>query len=191
MPAPERGHKMRRTAYQRACDRIESDGKKYSIMIYGATAIVLWQSWGKRKEAITKLFDLTFEIWNACAKDFDHSMIEMCEMETGIEIQNGDGKGWRDVPYLNGSLETEPLTNAQWLYMRQQQIKWVRPQIMACMMVALHRKYKFGFERCARIYQQIEEIEAEHRAKPERIRRACKELTGIDVVDVVTTDTRS
>lgn len=47
----------------------------------------------------------------------------MCEEETGIEIRNGDGKGWRDVAYLNGE-DLGPMTDAQWLYMRQQQIMW-------------------------------------------------------------------
>ena len=178
--------KPRQTAYQRACKRIETDGRKHCFNLYGATAIALWNHWGKRKDTITRLFDMSRDVWRDCAKDHDHSMIEMCEVETGIEIQNESGTSWRDVPYLNGSLDPGELTDTQWLYMKQQQIKWIRPQIMACMMVALHRKYGFGFDRCARIYQQIQEIEQEYSAKPERIRRACFELTGIDVADVVT-----
>jgi hypothetical protein len=53
-------------------------------------------------------------------------------------------------------------------------------------MIALHRKYGFGFERCARIYQQIEEAAQEYRSEPKRIRKECIEMTGIDVLDVVT-----
>ena len=77
------------------------------------------------------------------------------------------------------------MTDAQWLYMRQQQIKWVRPQLMACLMTALHRKYGFGYERCSRIYQQIQEIEAEYEADPKKIRQACRDETGINVTDVM------
>ena len=61
---------------------------------------------------------------------------------------------------------------------------------MACMLIALHRKYGFGYERCSRIYQQISDIEAEYRSNPERLRKACFELTGIDVAATVTTDRR-
>ncbi len=177
---------MRRTALQRTTQRIQTDGVNHCMVLYGSAAMVLWNQYGKRRQAITNLFDLSREVWRDCAKDHDHSMIQMCEAETGIEIQNGDGKSWRDVAYLNGSINPGMMSEAQWLYMRQQQLKWIRPQIMACLMVALHRKYGFGFDRCARIYQLIEETSAEYRHDPKRIRKACQELTGIDVADVVT-----
>lgn len=61
---------------------------------------------------------------------------------------------------------------------------------MACMLISMHRKYKFGFERCSKIYQQIQEIEAEYRGNPDRLRKACFEMTGINVADTVTTDRR-
>ena len=175
---------MRPKAFQKALRRIETDGIKHCINLYGATAISLWEQWGKKKDTITRLFQLSRDVWQDCAKDHASSMIMMCEEETGIEIRNESGVSWHDVPYLNGTLDPGEMTEAQWLYMRQQQIKWVRPQVMACIMISLHRKYGFGFERLSRIYQQIQEIEAEHNAKPERIRKACYELTGIDVADV-------
>ena len=178
--------KKRQTAYQKATQRIQTDGLKHCTVLYGAMGIVLWRHWNKRVVAITSLFDLSRSVWRDCAKDHDSSMIQMCEDETGIEIQNGDGASWHDVAYLNGSLNPGMMNEAQWLYMRQQQIKWIRPQIMACLMVALHRKYGFGFERCARIYRQIDETAQEYRSDPKRIREACLELTGIDVADVVT-----
>lgn len=178
---------MRKTAYEKSVERIQRDGHKHCIVLYSATAMALWKHWNKKTEAIRRLFDYSLKAWNECAKDYDHSMIEMCELETGIEIQNGSGVSWRDVPYLNGSLKPDTMTLEQWTYMRQQQIKWIRPQIMACMMVALHRKYGFGFDRCSRIYGQIEDIATEYRNRPERIRKACYELTGIDVAATVTT----
>ena len=177
--------KKRQTAYQKATRRIETDGLKHCTVLYGATGIVLWREWGRRAEAIRRLFRLSREVWRDCAKDHDHSMIAMCEAETGIEIQNGDGVSWHDVAFLNGSLNPGMMNEAHWLYMRQQQIKWIRPNVMACLMVALHRKYGFGFERCARIYRQIDETAQEYRSDPKRIRKACLELTGIDVMDYV------
>ena len=112
-------------------------------------------------------------------------MIQMCEDETGIEVSNGEGKSWKEIWFLNGHIP-DRMTDAQVLYMRQQQLKWIRPQVMACLMIALHRKYGFGFERCARIYQQIDEVSAEYADDQKRIQQACLELTGIDVADVVT-----
>lgn len=122
----------RQNPLQKAARKIEVEGRKHSICLYSATAMALWQHWGKKQEAIRRLFDLSHDVWMECAKDHDHSMIQMCETETGIEITNGDGKGWRDLHYLNGTIP-EYMTEAQILYMRQQQLKWIRPQIMhAC-----------------------------------------------------------
>lgn len=181
--------KRHRNPIAKATQKIETEGRKHCFQIYSATAIALWRHWGKRTEAINKLFDMSHDIWKECAADHDHSMIQMCETETGIEIQNGDGKGWRDLQYLNGTIPRY-MTTAQILYMRQQQLKWLRPQVMACMMISLHRRYGFSFDRCSRIYQQIQEIEGEYQSDPDKLREACYELTGIDVAKTTTTDRR-
>ena len=118
----------------------------------------------------------------SCLNDYD-----VTARETGIEIQNGNGVSWKDVAYLNGK-DPGPMTYEQWTYMRNQQVKWVAPQVMACLLLSLHRKYGFGYDRCARIYQQIQDILDEHGNNPERIRKACMQETGINVVDVVTGD---
>lgn len=123
------------------------------------------------------------EVWKECASTSQRSMIRMCEEETGIEVQNGSGKSWKELPYLNASLDTAKMTNAQWVYMRRQQIKWIAPQVMACLLVALHRKYGFGFGRCSRFYGRVQEIEAEFGMDPEKIRAACFEEAGVDVTD--------
>lgn len=177
----------RQDPIQKATRRIETEGRKHSLCIYSATAIVLWKKWGKRQEAISRFFRASHDVWKQCATDQDCSMIKMCEAETGIEIQNGDGVSWRDVMYLNGTIP-ENMTYAQVLYMRQQQLKWIRPQLVACMLITLRRKYGFGFERCGRFYQELEEVIAEHRANPDRLRKACYEMTGIDTAVVTTTD---
>lgn len=180
----------RQNALMKATRQIEVEGQKQCFRIYGAMGIVLWRYWDKRREAITNFFSVTHDVWNACAQDHDHSMIEMCDIQTGIEIQNGSGVSWHDVAYLNGQ-DLGDMTYEQWLYMRKQQLKWIRPQIMACMMVSLHQKYGFGFDRCSRIYGQIEEVEREFSCKPDRIRKACFELTGIDVAMTTTTERRT
>ena len=181
--------KRHRNPIQKATQKIEAEGRKHCFRIYSATAIALWRHWGKRTESISRLFDTTHDVWNECKKSHNHSMIAMCEAETGIEIQNGDGKSWEDLLYLNGTIPKQ-MTTAQILYMRQRQLKWIRPQVTACMLIALHRKYGFGFDRCSRILEQIEDIEAEFGRDPEKLREACYELTGIDVAKTTTTDRR-
>ena len=175
------------TAYEKACRKIEEEGKKQCFLLYGAAGLVLYRYYGKKQQAIRNLFMLSRKIWKECASDHDHSMIQMCEVETGIEIQNGSGKSWKDLPYLNGTLNPGMMTYEKWTYMRNQQVKWVRPQVMACLLLGFHRKYGFGYDRCARIYQQIQEIEAEYRMDPKKVRKACYEEAGIDVAEIVTT----
>lgn len=178
--------KRHRTAYQKANADLEAEGRRQCFLLYSATAIALFRHWGKRKTAILSLFEITGDVWHSCAETNLHSMIEMCYQETGIEVQNGDGRSWEDLPYLNASLDTGRMTNAQWVYMRQQQKKWIAPQVMACIMVALHRKYGFGFERLSRIYSQIQDIEAEYDTDQDKIRKAAQDITGINIYDIVT-----
>lgn len=175
-----------RSTYHKATDALEQEGRKQCFIIYGASAIALWRHYGKRQQAITRLFDITSEVWQDCAATNMHSMIEMCEKETGIEIQNGEGKSWRDLPYLNASLNQMRMSEAQWIYMRRQQIKWIAPQVMACIMIALHRKYGFGFDRLSRFYGQIDEVRGEYNNDPDVIREECRKLTGVDVADTTT-----
>lgn len=178
--------KRHRTAYQQSTAALEREGKRQCYIIYGASGIALYRRWNKKRLAISRLFELTSDIWQDCAATNLHSMIEMCEQETGIEIQNGEGKSWHDLPYLNATLDQYRMTNTQWVYMRQQQIKWIAPQVMACIMIALHRKYGFGFVRLSRFYSQVDAIRAEYASDPDRLREECRRLTGIDVADKTT-----
>lgn len=178
--------KKHKSAYHKATAALEVEGRKQCFIIYGASAIVLWRHWNKKQLAISRLFDITSSVWQDCASTNMHSMIEMCEAETGIEIQNGEGKCWRDLPYLNASINGMRMSEAQWTYMRHQQVKWIAPQVMACIMIALHRKYRFGYARCARFYSQVEEVKQEFGGDPDRIREECFKLTHVDVADTTT-----
>ena len=173
----------RLTGWQKAFKKIEKEGDKQIRILYGSAALALCRNWGMKKVAIERTFDVSLDIWQKCAKDKDRSMIAMCEEETGIEVQNGEGKSWHDLPYLNGK-DTGPMTEAQLIYMRNQQVKWVAPQIMSCILMSMHQKHGFGYERCARFYGQVEEIKEEYRLDPKRIRIACLEETGIDVAKI-------
>lgn len=175
-----------RTAFQKASKRLEDEGQKQCLSLYSASALALSRHYGKGKKAILALFEVSGDIWKDCASDEMHSMIELCEKETGIEIQNNSGKSWRELMYLNATLDTGKLSNAQWVYMRHRQKDWIAAQVMACLMVALHRKYRFGFDRCARIYQQIRDIETEYGFDEKKLQEACKTETFINVYDVIT-----
>lgn len=57
---------------------------------------------------------------------------------------------------------------------------------MACIMIALHRKYGFGFDRLNRFYAYVDAVREEYGNDPDRLREECRKLTGIDVADTTT-----
>lgn len=175
---------MRPQAHIKTYQRLGKEGDKWAMVLYSALALTMYRNWGMKKTAVTRLIDVTWDAWKECAVNYGSSMIKMCEEITGIEIQNGDGKSWRDAAYLSGE-DIGPMTDAQWMYMRQQQIKWVRPSIMACILIGLYRKYGFGYERCLRVYEQIQEIEQEYKSNPKRISRAALEEVNVNIDEMM------
>lgn len=181
------GKKRRhRTLYERETRKIDTEGQKQCFLAYSAIAIALSRHWGKGQITIQRLFEVSREVWNECTEREDKSMIGMLEKETGIEVQNGTGKSWHNLLYLNGEIQGRALTHAQMTYMRQRQVKWIAAQVTACLLVALHRKYGFGFDRCEKVYQQMQEIQAEYSHDPDRIQKACWAETLVNVKDIIT-----
>jgi hypothetical protein len=175
-------HRMTSVQYRlhKAVDRLNAEGDKWAVVLYSALALALRRNHGHAKKRVTDLVNVTWDAWLECAKDNDCSMIKKCDMELGIEIQNGSGVSYKDVAYLNGE-DIGDMTLEQILYMRSQQIKWVRPNIMACILIAMHRKHKYGYDRCVRLLEEIEDIEHEYKSNPKSLARAAQDEVGIDV----------
>ena len=172
-------------AVQKVMQNLKKEGDRQCHLIYGAACIAFYRQWGWRTERISRLLELTAEVWNECAKDTEVSMLEMLENETSIEIQNGNGKSWHDLVFLNPKLDVGNMTEAKVLYMRQQQITWLAPLITACLLLALHRKYGFGYDRCMRVYTQIKQIQEEYGMDPKKIRDVCLAETKINITDKI------
>ena len=77
------------------------------------------------------------------------------------------------------------MTTSQWIYMRNRQKKWVEPQLMACILLGLHRMKGYGFTSLKRIYSQIAGIEAEYGWNRDALHAACLDATGISAVEYV------
>ena len=77
----------RRDPVKEADRALQKEGERQALLIHGAAAIALYRNWGWRKTRILNLLDMVETVWNECAEDIRHSMIEMCVKETGIEIQ--------------------------------------------------------------------------------------------------------
>ena len=133
-------------AIRKAEQEIDKEFDKQTSLIYSAGAIALFNRFKWNPEQIVEYYKAQEDVYDECSQTTKRSMVQMCEEETGICIMRDDsGRDWEDLIYLNPEFDVESLTDQQWLYMRMQQKKWVRPQIMACFMLTAKRKYKFTY----------------------------------------------
>lgn len=168
-----------------ALAEIEKEGLRQKKMLYSAIAIVLWDDCGEKEPAIRKFFEVNEEVRQECAGDNMKSMLQICEEETGIEIQNGNGKSWHDMIFLNAELDTGKMTKAKYISMRRQQVKWVAPLTAAVILVTLHRRYGFDDDKCEQAYMQILAVMEKYGNDPAGLCRACMDITGIDIGEVI------
>lgn len=47
------------SAYRKAMDALEAEGRKQCFILYGAARVALWRHYGKKQQAIINLFDVT------------------------------------------------------------------------------------------------------------------------------------
>ena len=171
-------------ALRKAELELDKEMKKQVDIIYSAAAIAFARYWDKGwgPLRIRRIFDETLEAWNECGETNEMGMLEMLENETGIEIRNHElGKSWHDLAYLNAKIDMGRMNRAQWIYMRQRQKDWVGPQVIACVLLSLYRKYGFGHVRCLRVLHQIEEIEREFNFDIKALKTACMEEAGVEL----------
>ena len=125
--------------------------RKQMNILMSCTAIVMHER-GKTKKQIMRLFEAAREVWRECSGTNDVSMMEMLEDETEIEMQIGDGKSWHDCAWMNAKIWDGVMpTEAQLIYIRRQQIKWVPAMVMAMMLIALKRKEKMDYDQLVEI----------------------------------------
>jgi hypothetical protein len=150
--------------------------------------MAMWLYYGWRRQRILGVMEETRKIWNTCAMDPNTSMLMMLEAETGIEIRaRGVEKSYHELDFLNGTpADAHPMELAEFVYMRERQIPWVNPQITAALLLALHRKYGWGGVRDQRLLEQKDQIEAQYKWSPNKLLKACKDLTGINIYEEVT-----
>ena len=161
--------------------QMNQEHDKQDRILRAAALIVMHRHWGWRQKRLLSLLEMIDEVISECGETNKKSMIQMLDEETGIELQNGDGKSWRDLAFLNAEVDVGKLTMSKLIYMRQQELKWIPSLITAYILLALHRKCGFGSDRCARVYAQIMETVEELGWKEKELAEACRNETGIDI----------
>lgn len=162
--------------------QMNQEHDKQDRILRAAAMIVMHRHWGWRQKRLLSLLEMIDEVISECGETNKKSMIQMLDEETGIELQNGDGKSWKDLAFLNADVGVAgEMTMPKLIYMRQQELKWIPSLITAYILLALHRKCGFGSDRCARVYAQIMETAEELGWKEKELAEACRNETGIDI----------
>ena len=100
-------------------------------------------------------------------------------------MQNGDGKSWQDLAFLNARIDMGQMTLPQWMYMRRQQMKWIPAQVTACVLLALKRKCGFDADQIADIYSRILAVEQENLFSESLAMEQCRRETLVNIDDKV------
>lgn len=171
-------------ALKKAYQAIDQEGDRAISILMGSAMIALHRYYGYRELRLAKVISKLTQSYVEAKTTEERSMIQILEEETGLEIQIGNGISWRDLPYLNDKLFNEQLKNkeisrAKLIYMRQRQIKWIYPLVLASILVSMHRTYGFSCERVATLASQIQAVEEEYGHDPKTIIKQCAEETGI------------
>ena len=174
------------TQIEKAERDLENEYRRQLHIVYSATAIAFWREYGWRQKKILGVLGVTKLLWNKCAEEPMVTMLMMLDEATGIEIRaRGVSKSYKELDYLNGTAEPRPMTGMEYLYMKIHQKDWVNPQITAALLLALHLKYGWSGERDQRLLDIKDSIEQEYGYKEKKLLDACRELTGINIVDEV------
>ena len=165
---------------------LEEEVKRREVTVFSAAVLAMHRYYGWTRAQLLEMLEHCAVICKDCSSTNQLSLIQMLDEETGVELQIGDGRSWKELAYLNASLVPGTrMTTSQWIYMRKRQMKWVGPQLMACILLGLHRARGYAFRSLNRIYQQISGIEAEYGYDRNALHAACMEETGISAVEYV------
>ena len=165
---------------------LEKEIERWEVISFAAAVLAMHRYYGWTRAQILEMLEHCAVICKDCSSTKQLSLIQMLDEETGVELQIGDGRSWKELAYLNASLVPGTrMTTSQWIYMRNRQKKWVEPQLMACILLGLHRMKGYGFTSLKRIYSQIAGIEAEYGWNKDALHAACLDATGISAVEYI------
>lgn len=163
---------------------LDRECEKQTTIIYSAGTLALNRHWGWKGKRILALYKMQESIYDECINS-GYSMVEMLYNEVGLELRRDDAPdvSFKDCYYLSTEYEDMFLTFPQKLYMKNQQKKWVRTNILACFCISLHRKYGFGFERLVRLLEQIKDIIWDFDGNQEALKAACLKEADFELID--------
>lgn len=134
--------------------------------------------------------DVSADVFEDCGSDNGISMISLCDKEIGIEIRSEKNESYLDCPYLcdenwqqmkDDFFKKPESYKKAWLTRMKQKMKWwMFPQVTASVLVTLHRKEKWGYERILRFMDGLNDIRMEFADDPKKLLEAACNETGME-----------
>lgn len=158
--------------------QFEAASSKWVDLVYASLALSFKRYWGWGSKRIQNVINETYDAWDECAEyGTTKSMIQMLDEETGIEIRcYDDPRSYKAVAFLYEPANTyKTLNDSQYIYMRLTQIKWLRAQVTACVLLGLNRRYGFGHDRIVRLLEQMDQIINEYECNPKLLLKVAEE----------------
>lgn len=154
--------------------------EKQLDLVNCSMVIALYRFWNYRTDRISKILYTQQEIWNECGSDSNMSMIRKCDEECDIELTNYEGVSYKNISWLNSIKDTKPLNDYEWLIFRQNQKKWTKAQILACVCLAMHRVEGWGFKRLSELMNRMEDVLDENDYDRNKVIQVALEECGYD-----------
>jgi len=176
---------MNRTVLN-AYKKIGVEMNKQVNIILPAAAVVLWKQFGWRKVRILRRLVTTSKVVNECGQMGPmKSVMQMLEEETGIELQLSGYPSYHEFSYLDSNKwDGKGLTKPQMVAMYGKMAKWIAPQIIAGICLALYRDEGFGAERLGRFISGLDAIRKELGEVPKSYKELLEKETDIKAADL-------
>lgn len=177
-------------AWKEANAELNKESERATEIVFYATIIVLNNKYGYKKLRIERFLNKAAEVFVECRTDGTKSLVQMCDEELNIEIRNDKNESYKNCPYIcqedwerKKKSIYEKLTPKQKNFyivrVRQKMKAWMFPQMVSAVLLALHRKEKWGAERIAVFFDHLCDTRTEYADNIEKMRKIVLEETGM------------
>lgn len=118
-------------------------------MIMPALAIAMYENTQVRWEGLMRWKQTLKEVIEECAADDDLTVYQVLERETGMELQIGDGKSYKDTVFADAKNFEKNMNDnnpVKWVRFYQKKIQWSTATVMAACLVACNRQFRWAAE---------------------------------------------
>lgn len=177
-------------AWREATEELDKEYRKATEIVYFVSILVFNRVYGWKKLRIEHFLDKAVEVYVECRSNYQMSLVEMCDREMNIEVRNESNKSYTECPYLcqedwerkKEQVIKKMSPNMQRMYLirvRQLMKEWMFPQVLASILLALHRKEGFGIDRVNKFVSEFTALRDEFSDDRTKLKAAVEQEVGM------------